>query len=241
MNHGVEMGMNRTGMDMAPQLSDEMLENAQLPTPSGDEGALAQMRTDYIDVAEPLGSVPPPLSLKGAATAAMEMLKGHRPEVLLDKLSERLAFERTAVRLYDALIQKCLAVSPHADIPPLEELRAFRDEEARHLELVAAAVRGLGADPTTVSPCADTAAVSAMGVVQVLSDPRTTVAQCLQALLTAEAADNDGWLLLIKLADVLGLEDLVEQFQGALHHEDKHLEHVRLWLSEMVINEAMVI
>jgi hypothetical protein len=69
----------------------------------------------------------------------------------------------------------------------------------------------------------------------VMNDPRTTVPQCLNALLTAELTDNAGWELLIDLATELGHTDLSEQFTEALENEQDHLLKVQTWLSEMVM------
>ena len=61
------LGMNRTGMDMSPKKSKELLQGSErsMPTSEGDEGALAAIRAEYIKEADPLGSVPPPGTLKG--------------------------------------------------------------------------------------------------------------------------------------------------------------------------------
>ena len=78
------------------------------------------------------------------------------------------------------------------------------------------------------------------GLVQVLTDPRTSVAHCLEAILIAELADNDAWQLLIVLAGKMGMEDMARDFQKALREEDKHLTHIRQWLKEMVMEDAAV-
>jgi bacterioferritin (cytochrome b1) len=79
-----------------------------------------------------------------------------------------------------------------------------------------------------------------MGIMQVLTDPRSSMAQCLQAMLTAELTDNDGWRLLIQLADYLGHDELKAEFESALANEEEHLINVRTWLSESVLDSAEV-
>lgn len=74
--------------------------------------------------------------------------------------------------------------------PTLAGLRQIRDAELRHFLLLTRAVTELGGDPTVQSPCADVAAVASLGIMQVLADPRTSVTQCLQAIL----ANVRGWL-----------------------------------------------
>ena len=79
-----------------------------------------------------------------------------------------------------------------------------------------------------------------MGIVQVLTEPRSSMAQCLSAMLTAELTDNAGWELLINLAENLGYDDMKTEFQSALADEEDHLEKVRTWVSECVLDSAEV-
>jgi hypothetical protein len=234
-------GGNRTGMITAPLLSREMTEGAAAaPSSEGGPEALALLRAGYIREGFPVGSLPPPpLSVEGAVEAAAQLV-GTTTGVatLADKLSERLAFERSGTRLYDALIGKVAALGESTPGPTLVELRQIRDDEHRHFLLVRQAITTLGGDPTVMSPCADTVMVSSLGLIQVLTDPRTTVPQCLQAILTAELTDNDGWQLLIQLADGLGHEELAGQFREALAAEESHLARVRGWLSTMLMEQA---
>ena len=74
--------------------------------------------------------------------------------------------------------------------------------------MVEAAIRSIGADPTVQTPSADVDGVASMGLIQVLTDPRTSVAQCLEAILIAELADNDGWQMLILFAEKMGMDDM---------------------------------
>ena len=74
-----------------------------------DGQALSVTRVEYIALADPLGSVPPPATLKGAAKSGAKMLTGNRPQAFIDKLAERLAFERGGTWLYDAVYAKAVA------------------------------------------------------------------------------------------------------------------------------------
>jgi hypothetical protein len=227
---------NRTGMMIAPDMAREMAEGAAAATPSSEGGTedIAAYRGDYIEEGFPVGSLPT-LPARREGTAAAEVAG---MAVLLDKLSERLAFERMGTRLYEALINKCEVLGESSPGPTLAQLREIRDDELRHFLLLNATVKALGADPTVMSPCADTAQVASLGILQVLTDPRTSVPQCLQAILTAELTDNDGWQMLINLAENLGLAEMATEFQGALDNEEKHLESVRGWLEEQVLAQA---
>jgi hypothetical protein len=92
-----ELGMNRTGVATAPLLTKAMLAGTEQLTPdgTGDEREIGRARGDCAREAEPLGSVPPPLTPKGMLKSAGQMAKGRDPVVFVDKLGERLAFERT--------------------------------------------------------------------------------------------------------------------------------------------------
>lgn len=240
MKAPTSMGMNRTGVDMSPELTEEMMRGLRTVPIAPDAGkrSLSEHRSPYLSDAEPIGTVPMPGTLTGAAKAGMQKLMGRHAEVLIDKLGARLAFERTGTRLYDALLAKCAVRKDEAGDLPLDELRQFRDEEARHLSLVWEAMRELGADPTAVTPMADTDAVASIGLMQIISDPRMSVAQSLHAIHVAELADHDGWELLVKLAGQLGQDDMADRFKRALAEEDRHLSTVRQLAERICLSEA---
>src|SRR5215212_639834 len=229
---------NRTGMQTSPELAEELIEGTSNATPSSEGGAedIAEYRGDYIAEGFPLGSMPAmPVSEEGEANEEEVGMA-----VLLDKLSERLAFERMGTRLYEALLNKCETLGETIPGPTLEQIEHIGREELEHFLLINNAITEMGGDPTVQSPCADVAGVASMGIMQVLTDPRSSMAQCLQVMLTAELTDNDGWQLLIKLADNLGHEEMKVQFESALANEETHLQNVREWLSECVLDNAQV-
>ena len=240
MENEIKVGMNRTGLDMAPLAKDEMVRYAEDQAdlaPEGD-GAFEAVHIAYIEEAERLGSVPVPATVKGMAKTAGAKITGKNPEVLLDKLGERLAFERTGTRLYEAMLLKCGAVESKYNPIDVAQLARIRDDEEMHFHLVHKHIEKLGADPTAMTPCADVAGVQGMGLMQVISDPRTTVAQALNALLSAELTDNASWELLIELAEQAGHKDMATEFTAALQNEQQHLALVRGWLREAVLKEA---
>ncbi len=230
------IGMNRTGIQMSPIDSKAMQEvdPAMVGPGGGDESALADMRTDYIANADALGSVPLPGSVSGAMKMGMQMLKGDSPHILLDKLGERLAFERTGTRLYDALITKCEIMLDGDISMTMDDLEQIRADEARHFMLISDAITSLGGDPTSQTPSADLAGVESMGLVQVLNDPRTSIAQSLHAIVTAELSDKAGWETLVALADEHELSDMVDDFTNALNQEREHLALVQTWYEEAI-------
>lgn len=243
MQKSNQMGMNRTGVDMSPIHSRRMLQDLDIMPPGQtDPRELQDLERQYISEAEPVGSVPMPGTLKGVLKTTMEKLSGANPEVLINKLGERLAFERTGTRLYDQLILKFQAHFDSAVSPSfsLEELRDFRQDEADHFRLVKRAMEQLGADPTAMTPDADVIGVASQGLMQVLCDPRSSLTQCLEAILTAELSDNAGWVLLITLCNEMKLDDLASEFEEALSQEQYHLMRINEWHNQMVLMEAGV-
>ncbi|MCC2643377.1 MAG: uncharacterized protein K0S45_3790 [Nitrospira sp.] len=240
MKRPTDSGLNRTGIDMSPEDAKEMMQGMEevSNTTQGDERTLAAYRVRDLREADPIGSVPIPGTVKGFAKTGLQKLIGNQPEVLIDKLAGRLAFERTGTRLYDALLGKCSIRPDEAEGLSLEQLLKFRDDEARHFELLWEAMQELGADPTAQTPEADINGTAAMGLVQILTDPRTSVAQCLHALQMAELADHDGWELLIHVAREMGQSDMAEKFQMALVEETHHLDTIRQVLQQATLAEA---
>ena len=64
-----------------------------------------------------------------------------------------------------------------------------------------------------------------------MTDPRTDLLQCLEAVLTAELVDNDCWRALIELTEAAGHANLAKRFRRALEHEREHLDNVRRWVA----------
>lgn len=237
-----DVGRNRTGIQVSPIDSKEAIEGAKegLPSSMGSEAGILEVRALYAKESDGLGTVPVPATLKGMFKTAKELLKGSKPTVFIDKLGERLGFERTGVRLYEAALLKFDVHGTWDGGPSRDQLEKLHRDEMAHFVLVREALEQLGADPTAVTPCADLISVASKGIPEVLVDPRTNLVQCLDALLVAELTDNAGWELLIELAQGLGQTDLAEQFEQALGVEAEHLLLVRRWLSAAVTGEARV-
>jgi hypothetical protein len=212
---------NRTGVAIAPDRAKAVLDDVRSfePTP-GDDGDGSAARLDYFASASAIGTMAPMVAPE----------KGTSP-LFLDKLGERLAFERSGARLYELLLLKLESDGGFADGPTKAELERIHDEELDHFATLSQTIGTCGGDPTVVTPSADVAAVESIGLVQVLSDPRTTLADGLHALLVAELVDGDAWQELIDLAHDLGYENLLPRLGRALAQERDHLVHVRAWVS----------
>lgn len=242
MEQAMKLGVNKTGIDMSPILSKQMIEAADnipfvdIETLPGEES----LKQAYLQEAGPLGSVPLPATAKGVAKTFLKTATGHHPEVFINKLGERLAYERSGVRIYDALIAKCEhtmtnGMSEQIDIMQLKE---FRNQEAQHFAILADVIEKLGADSTAQTPDADAIGVAASGLMKVITDPRTSISQSLEAMLAIELADNAAWDLLIKLAEEMGFADIAEEFRMALEQEDIHLATIQQWHETLVLSQA---
>ncbi|MBX3189153.1 MAG: ferritin-like domain-containing protein [Labilithrix sp.] len=226
------IGLNRTGIELHPTQKRELLEDVARaePTSEGDETAIEDVRAEYTQASGPIGTVPPPANVRGAAKAVFDVAKGANVAVLLDKLGERLAFERTGTRLYEGLIAKHDVSGPLAYGPTRAELVEIHDQELQHFDLLRRAVISLGGDPTAVTPSADITAIASAGLLQIVVDPRTTMLQALHAALVVELVDNDGWSVLSELSLVAGHDELARKFQQPIVEEHDHLTKVRGWV-----------
>jgi rubrerythrin len=239
MEQNTELGANKTGIDMSPIHSKKMLEASEQlvhDSMSGRE-SLDTFEQYYLENADALGSVPLPGTVKGVVKSTVKTLTGHHPEVFINKLGERLAYERTGIRVYEQLINKCeytVNNNPGHFQVPIDLLWEFHNQEAEHFELLVNCIKKLGADPTAQTPDANASGVASSGLLKVISDPRTSISQSLQAMLAIELADNAAWELLIKLAEDMNLPDMAELFEQALTQENIHLAHVRQWYEESI-------
>ncbi|MGE0548662.1 MAG: ferritin-like domain-containing protein [Kofleriaceae bacterium] len=217
-----EPGSNRTGLQPHPDLLEKMVQgtNEFGPTTSGDAKAIAENRVIAAKIAQPAGTMP-----------AMADVDGERLR-LLDKLGARLQFERTGTRLYDALISKLDAYGTFPGGPGRNDLAQIRDEEHHHALLVQELIVALGGDPTVVTPCANLQSIASRGIGDVLLDPRTTLIECLDAILVAELADRESWEQLASaLVAVPGHDDAVAKVKAAKEEEEEHLVKVRGWIT----------
>lgn len=232
MATSAKVGANMTGVQMSPKDTKSLLEAVEqiLPDVPGDSKAIKAERIVRNEEADRIGSVPVPGSAKGMLKTTFDKVLGNNPELLVDKLGERLAYERTGVRLYEALIAKALACEGHgAELVPT--LQQIRNDEQAHMFLLINAIETLGADPTAMTPGADVVGVLGSGPLKVITDPRTNMAQALDAILTIELADNAAWEMLIKLAEQSGHAKIARTFDNALVEEERHVNTIRSLLS----------
>jgi hypothetical protein len=232
MNSSFDTGLNRTGIATSPVHSGQMIEGSQSDGTSYPEEArrMALIRQEYAREAEPVGKMPPPATVKGAVQAAVHALKGEKANVFIDKLGERLAFERAGTRLYELAISKAEVFPSWQNGPTVQDLIEIRNDELTHFGLLARCMAQIGADPTAMSPSANLSMNISKGLPAVLSDPRIDLRESLEALLVAELSDNACWESLIVLAKEAGQDEMAAQFEQALRSEEKHLNRIQSWL-----------
>src|SRR5690606_28846319 len=177
MNKAAKHGHDVTGAQESPEDKQKKVEDTErshTDTP-GSAAELKRAREQMNREEGQIGSVPIPGSAKGMLKSTFDKVLGNNPELLLDKLGERLAYERTGVRLYEAMIAKALACEGSgAELVPT--LQQIRNDEQAHMILLINAIETLGADPTAMTPCADVVGVIGSGPLKVITDPRTNIA-----------------------------------------------------------------
>lgn len=229
----VELSHNRTGIATARELAERMLEGARefLPSRGGDGREILEVRANYAKGSEPLGSIPEPTSRRASFRPASQSFRSVRPSLFIDKLGERLAFERSTGRLYQAAISKLDAFGGFNGGPCRDELEDMMRKEYEHFRLLSEVIENVGSDPTVLTPSADLYATMSRGVVDVMVDARTSFVQCLEGLLLLELVDNDGWAMLSDVAQQNGEATLARLFEAVQNKETEHLDSVRTWLA----------
>ncbi len=235
MKNPQTIGLNRTGVGTSPLDIKTMLEATKCPSSEGQSFTqMLAFRKNYFKASEEIGTIPPPTTLKGLAKVIVHKLTGDHPEVFINKMGERIAFERSGIRLYDLLINKCQSQAGMKTSmrKKFEEIRA---NEVNHFELLVHTAKDVGIDPTVLTPDADISGIISLGLLNVVADPRITFLQSLEAILLAELADNDAWHILIQLANTQGMDEIVEEFENAKWEEDQHLYDIRHILSDLIL------
>jgi ferritin-like metal-binding protein YciE len=228
--------INRTGIQASIADFEKMQESIKRQMPVVTEKSLSpdEYRREFLEMDEEVGSLPPKRNMAKKSSSA----SGPIMDVFLDKLGERLAFERSGVRLYQAFLAKCKfkdAGFPNLSVSMLEQIL---EEEEKHFVMLKETIEELGGDPTAVTPSADLVGVMNTGIMQVITDPRTTVQQSLEALLNVELIDNACWESLVQLADLIGNKQLAERFEAALEEEEDHLAAIQGWVMNNTLGKA---
>jgi len=183
----------------------------------------AELEFDAMLQSVPVGSV-----------SDIKKVHQHNTELLLHKLGQRLAFERASVRLYEALIFKCLTIGRGGrNIVSIDQLRQFRDEEVEHSLLLKTAIEALGFDPDVCIPDADPNLLSSLQIPKVFTKKDTSILQCLESVQIFATNDNAEWHTLHGLFTNMGLNDLADEFNQALKEDSRQLETISRWIYQL--------
>lgn len=153
-------------------------------------------------------------------------------KLLVDKLCERWAVEKTAIELYDLAVGK--AERARADPALIARLREIREQESQNERMLVEFIEGLGWSIDKETPSMLVALREGMGLIEVCQHPDSQLPHVLHALLASEMIDNAGWELLIELsAEAAVDEEALRRMRAALRHEKEHLHFVRAQLEKI--------
>jgi bacterioferritin (cytochrome b1) len=165
-------------------------------------------------------------------------LAKHDPGKVIDVLSERLAFERAGVKLYDRILA-VMHAAPGEDVKRMiPEMQKHRDEEKEHEEWLEARIRALGGDAHAETERSRLVTRESKGIEEVIMSD-AELPHLLHALLAAELVDNAGWDLLAQIADEAGDHGAKREFKKRLHEEEDHLLLVRKAVENLSVADVL--
>jgi bacterioferritin (cytochrome b1) len=156
----------------------------------------------------------------------MEKLAQHNREKFVDLLSERLAFERATIELYDSVLTKMRRLRDPVSIRLIAPLEDFREHEKEHTRWLEEVLRQLGATGNERTGLTELAWRESSGIERAIRNDEEAI-HLVHALLSAELVDNAGWELLLELADEADDEFARREFLKRLHEEKEHLFELR--------------
>lgn len=168
----------------------------------------------------------------------MNKLAQLHPEKLLDLLTERLTFERTGVKLYDAVIARLKSSNDQAVSNLVGQLTKQRNQEKDHEEWLEDQVRALGSDAHTETELSELVERESRGIMDVITHD-TEVGHLFHALLTAELIDDNAWKLLLQLADEADDEVARREFRERSQTEEQHLLFIRTVVAALNRKEVL--
>ncbi len=158
---------------------------------------------------------------------------------VIDLLNERLVFERTGVKLYDAILDRMRASNEKPITKMIDQMQEHRDQEKEHEEWLEEQVRRLGGDAHGKTEMALLIEKESRGIEDVILDGDPAVPHLFHALFAAELVDNAGWDLLVQLADEADDHDAKRAFKKRLHEEEEHLVFMRRTLEKLAEKEVL--
>ena len=146
---------------------------------------------------------------------------------LVELLSERATFEKSAVGLYDALLDSLEQIDDDELVAAREKLEQCRDEEQEHADWLDDLLERLGGHPAHAMSEAVVRESRAIEQVIRTKPDGAGPLPMVYAMLSAELMDAEGWNLLLELADALDDAPAVRELRKRAEHESEHLELIR--------------
>jgi bacterioferritin (cytochrome b1) len=157
----------------------------------------------------------------------VKRLAEKHPDKVIDLLNERLAFERSSVRIYDRILEVMRAAGDPQVLGMLDTMRQHRDEEVEHAEWLEEHIQALGGDVHRETELARLALREAQGFEEVVLGSSPELLHLFHALQAAELVDTAGWELLVELAHKADDDAALDAFELRLTEEEDHLEYIR--------------
>jgi len=155
---------------------------------------------------------------------------------VIDLLNERLAFERTGVRLYDRMLLRMRLTEDREIGRMIDRMQRYRDEEREHEEWLEGQIRDLHGDDHMPTEKSVLVLAETQGIERVVQrDP--WLQHDFHALLTAELADTAGWDLLVRVAGEFGDREARREFKERHREEQEHVLFVRKVVERFVKRE----
>jgi rubrerythrin len=169
----------------------------------------------------------------------MRRLVAKHPERVVDYLAERLAFERSGVRLYDALLERVREAEEPEVLSLVPLLERQRDEEHEHVTWLQGQLEGLGAGPHPMSARAQLSYEETRGFAHVILETGAPLPHLLHALLAAELVDHAGWDLLVALADEAQDGEAQRELHRRRDEEARHLALCRELAERFALQQVL--
>ena len=168
----------------------------------------------------------------------MDKLGQKNKDKVIDMLAERLQFERSGVKLYDAVLKKMQSSREPTISKMLDQMQEHRDQEKEHEEWLEECIRQLGGDAKQLTEKAKLVTQESKGIEEVIMKD-AEIPHLFHALLAAELVDNAGWDLLVDLADEADDTKAKREFKKRLHEEEEHLILVREAMKKFAAHEVL--
>jgi rubrerythrin len=157
----------------------------------------------------------------GLGQAVLSTLDTMRPSLLSERLIDRLDSAQERVALLTAALTKAVAARDEGQLL----LERMRSDERLHCEVLRRHLVRLGFDPAFAPPSREGG--DAKRILQIITNPRTSVSQALCALLGAALAGVGDWQTLARTAREAHEEGMAAEFEAIRAVAETHVHRIR--------------